>query len=90
MENGFLFVVYSSDEWILELLHLHTNSSSGWLALTWDFNLNLQTFREPVFIKEQADPKSIAAIILGGGAGTRLYPLTRRRAKPAVCKCDLL
>jgi len=27
---------------------------------------------------------SIAAIILGGGAGSRLYPLTKQRAKPAV------
>ncbi len=25
-----------------------------------------------------------AAIILGGGAGTRLFPLTKQRAKPAV------
>ncbi|DBB05498.1 TPA: Glucose-1-phosphate adenylyltransferase [Trebouxia sp. C0004] len=27
---------------------------------------------------------SIAAVILGGGAGSRLYPLTKQRAKPAV------
>jgi len=34
--------------------------------------------------KPSADPKTILAIILGGGAGTRLFPLTGRRAKPAV------
>lgn len=30
------------------------------------------------------DARTVAAIILGGGAGTRLFPLTKRRAKPAV------
>ncbi|KAL1320232.1 hypothetical protein HN51_064951 [Arachis hypogaea] len=33
---------------------------------------------------ESKDPKTVLAIILGGGAGTRLFPLTKRRAKPAV------
>lgn len=32
-------------------------------------------------MKKQTD---VLAIILGGGAGTRLHPLTKRRAKPAV------
>lgn len=32
----------------------------------------------------RVDPRTVLSIILGGGAGTRLYPLTKRRAKPAV------
>lgn len=34
--------------------------------------------------EELGNPKSVSAVILGGGAGTRLYPLTKSRAKPAV------
>ncbi|KAK7245832.1 hypothetical protein RIF29_40684 [Crotalaria pallida] len=33
---------------------------------------------------EKKDPSTVVAVILGGGAGTRLFPLTKRRAKPAV------
>ncbi|KAL2622970.1 hypothetical protein R1flu_003175 [Riccia fluitans] len=35
-------------------------------------------------MKSKVDPKSVACMILGGGAGTRLFPLTKRRAKSAV------
>jgi hypothetical protein len=38
----------------------------------------------------RADPRKVVSIILGGGAGTRLFPLTKRRAKPAVRICILL
>ncbi len=43
--------------------------------------------------KEHRDPmmaqvmKNVGVIVLGGGRGTRLYPLTKLRAKPAVPLC---
>lgn len=32
----------------------------------------------------RARVQTVLGIILGGGAGSRLYPLTKKRAKPAV------
>src|SRR6187455_3633039 len=34
--------------------------------------------------KNMADGDNVVAVILGGGAGSRLFPLTRERSKPAV------
>ncbi|KAL4650002.1 hypothetical protein ACB092_01G055100 [Castanea dentata] len=53
-------------------------------VLTSDINQQNLSFHEPLFETPKADPKNVASIILGGGAGTRLFPLTSRRAKPAV------
>lgn len=35
-------------------------------------------------IDRVANPERVISLILGGGAGTRLFPLTKERAKPAV------
>ncbi|XP_077220935.1 glucose-1-phosphate adenylyltransferase large subunit 1-like [Tasmannia lanceolata] len=59
-------------------------ASVTYSALTSDINKETLTFEAPMFERQQVDPKSVASIILGGGAGTRLFPLTSRRAKPAV------
>src|SRR5579871_2019277 len=37
------------------------------------------TNRTPLF-----SPRDVVSVILGGGAGTRLFPLTKDRSKPAV------
>ncbi|XP_054779280.1 glucose-1-phosphate adenylyltransferase large subunit 1-like isoform X2 [Prosopis cineraria] len=45
---------------------------------------DLMALQSPLHGQLEVDPKTVASIILGGGAGTRLFPLTERRAKPAV------
>lgn len=52
---------------------------------TQDIDQEIMPFAAPVFDESSTvDPRTVAAIILGGGAGTRLFPLTSKRAKPAV------
>ncbi|KAE9616506.1 putative glucose-1-phosphate adenylyltransferase [Lupinus albus] len=41
-------------------------------------------FQVPNFLRRKADPKNVVSIILGGGPGTQLFPLTKRAATPAV------
>ncbi|KAE8659901.1 Glucose-1-phosphate adenylyltransferase large subunit 2 [Hibiscus syriacus] len=47
-------------------------------------SFDCQNFEAPKIETPEADPKKVASIILGGGAGTHLFPLTGKRAKPAV------
>ncbi|KAL3639137.1 Glucose-1-phosphate adenylyltransferase large subunit 2, chloroplastic/amyloplastic [Castilleja foliolosa] len=55
-------------------------------VMTRDINKEMAAFESASFFEEKSkvDPSTVASIILGGGAGTRLFPLTNRRAKPAV------
>lgn len=53
-------------------------------SILTDVDRKSLAFDAPLFERSTAEAKNVAAIILGGGAGTRLFPLTSRRAKPAV------
>ncbi|KZV20176.1 hypothetical protein F511_01033 [Dorcoceras hygrometricum] len=63
-----------------------SNPGVAFSVLTRDINKEMVPFESSSLVEERpmADPTSVASIILGGGAGTRLFPLTSRRAKPAV------
>ena len=56
--------------------NVSTSSSSSIESFTHTYNISRAE------TKTRMD--SVLAIILGGGSGTRLYPLTKDRAKPAV------
>lgn len=63
---------------------LKTRSGVAFSVLTSDVGKETLIFDTPMFEPPVVDPKTVASIILGGGAGTRLFPLTSHRAKPAV------
>ncbi|KAK8962890.1 hypothetical protein KSP40_PGU013074 [Platanthera guangdongensis] len=52
--------------------------------LTSDVNKETLIFQSPMFERQRAEPKDVASIILGGGTGTELFPLTSTRATAAV------
>ncbi|KAI0524715.1 hypothetical protein KFK09_004098 [Dendrobium nobile] len=52
--------------------------------LTSDVNKETMVFEAPMFARERAEPKNIASVILGGGTGAELFPLTSTRATAAV------
>ncbi|KAL8096944.1 hypothetical protein AgCh_030141 [Apium graveolens] len=53
-------------------------------VLTSNNGVETMAIKVPRLERITANPKNVAAIILGGGAGTQLFPLTRRSATPAV------
>nr|CAD1823931.1 unnamed protein product [Ananas comosus var. bracteatus] len=53
-------------------------------VLTSDAEQETRVIEAPTLRDWKADPKSVASIILGGGAGKQLFPLTSTRATPAV------
>jgi glucose-1-phosphate adenylyltransferase len=52
-------------------------------VLTSDAGPDTLVVRTP-FRRNYADPNEVAAVILGGGTGSQLFPLTSTRATPAV------
>ncbi|KAL5055489.1 hypothetical protein RYX36_036171 [Vicia faba] len=57
-------------------------------VLTSNDTTESKTFQVPSFLRRKADPKKVVSIILGGGPGVQLFPLTKRAATPAVSKPD--
>ncbi|GAB2252789.1 hypothetical protein Droror1_Dr00005636 [Drosera rotundifolia] len=53
-------------------------------VMTSDNGRDTITEQIRIYEKQVAEPKNVASIILGGGAGTQLFPLTSRTATPAV------
>ncbi|KAL8556094.1 hypothetical protein ACS0TY_003775 [Phlomoides rotata] len=59
-------------------------SRGAYSVLTRENNNETLTIQAPRIERQRANPKNVGAIILGGGAGAQLFPLTSRTATPAV------
>ncbi|KAG6605069.1 Glucose-1-phosphate adenylyltransferase large subunit 1, partial [Cucurbita argyrosperma subsp. sororia] len=79
------FPSVSESEWILwgETLKLTSNGAAS-VVTTLNITKEAASIQAPPFHTVKVNPKNVASIILGGGAGTHLFPLTRRLATPAV------
>ncbi|XP_038972034.1 glucose-1-phosphate adenylyltransferase large subunit 3, chloroplastic/amyloplastic isoform X1 [Phoenix dactylifera] len=68
--------------------HRHHNRPSGGRKHSVRMSIATADLASEVKFKdldlEWRNPRTVVAVILGGGAGTRLFPLTKQRAKPAV------
>lgn len=53
-------------------------------VVTSENGRNTLTVQAPRLERQRANPKNVAAVILGGGQGTQLFPLTLKAATPAV------
>ncbi|KAG7010924.1 Glucose-1-phosphate adenylyltransferase large subunit 1 [Cucurbita argyrosperma subsp. argyrosperma] len=81
-ENGWvnrLAKSFKSDNKALKL-----SPNVAYAVATPNLSKQAASIQAPPFFKAKVNPKNVASIILGGGAGTQLFPLTRRSATPAV------
>ncbi|KAL2922522.1 Glucose-1-phosphate adenylyltransferase large subunit 1 chloroplastic [Bienertia sinuspersici] len=64
-------------------LHHRNNTINGPLCMSLTADIASNAKLRDIEL-EKNNSRTVAAVILGGGAGTRLFPLTKHRAKPAV------
>ncbi|CAJ2649540.1 unnamed protein product [Trifolium pratense] len=85
-------VKFCNGEMMGRKIELHVGGSNGCIKNVTRKNISMSLTAADVATEsklkeedaEKRDPSTVVAVILGGGAGTRLFPLTKRRAKPAV------
>ncbi|WJX96847.1 Clathrin assembly protein complex 2 beta large chain [Trifolium repens] len=84
-------VKFCNGEMMGRKIELHVGGSNGCIKNVTSKNISMSLTADVATESklknvdaEKRDPSTVVAVILGGGAGTRLFPLTKRRAKPAV------